>query len=118
MVVLGRVLPLFLQTCRQELRHHYNGQRHQTQVRTGTHSTYMEQITNAKNLITYKLLNVNMTRERLIDIIVTALIGAGIAFLQSLLLQMTGHPLPTPSPEIAAVAAGGLKMWASPLRYS
>lgn len=59
-----------------------------------------------------------MTRERFYDILLTALIGAGIAFLQSLLLQMTGSHVPTPSPEIAAVAAGGLKMWASPLRYS
>lgn len=60
----------------------------------------------------------NMTKERFYDILITALIGAGIAFLQSLLLQMTGNPLPTPSPEVAAAAAGGLKLFVRRSLYS
>lgn len=53
----------------------------------------------------------NMTKERLIDIVVTALIGAGIAFLQSLLASWTGSHVPTPQPEVAAAAAGSLKLF-------
>ena len=58
-----------------------------------------------------------MTKERLYDIIITALIGAGIAFLQSLLLQMTGTHIPNPSEAVAAVAAGGFKLWSSNVKY-
>jgi hypothetical protein len=58
-----------------------------------------------------------MTRQRLVDIIVTALIGACIAFFQSLLFQTTGSHLPAPDPAVAGVAAGGLKYYFNnPLR--
>lgn len=59
-----------------------------------------------------------MTKERFYDIVLTALIGAGIAFLQSMLIQMTGHSIPAPSPEVAAAAAGGLKFFVRTSLYS
>lgn len=59
-----------------------------------------------------------MTKERFIDILLTALIGAAIAFLQSLLLQMTGSQVPTPQPEVAATAAGTLRLVVGRLYYA
>lgn len=47
-----------------------------------------------------------MTKERFLDILLTALVGAGIAFLQSLLAGLATHPMPVASPEMAAMAAG------------
>lgn len=59
-----------------------------------------------------------MTKARLYDIIITALIGAGIAFLQSLLTATTGTNLPHPDPSLAGVAAGTIKLLASKSLYS
>lgn len=59
-----------------------------------------------------------MTKERLIDIIVTALIGAGIAFLQSLLVGLSAHQIPVASPEVAAAAAGTWKLIMGKVYYS
>lgn len=59
-----------------------------------------------------------MTKERLYDIFLTALIGASIAFLQSLLVGLTTHNIPVASPEIAATAAGALKFWNLTKSYS
>jgi len=60
----------------------------------------------------------NMTKERFYDIVLTALIGAGIAFLQSLLVGLTTHSVPVASPEVAATAAGAFKFFASRVTYS
>lgn len=49
------------------------------------------------------------TKKRLIDILLTACVGAGIAFLQSLLSGLVGLNVPDINPEVAAGAAGGLK---------
>lgn len=59
-----------------------------------------------------------MTKERFYDVVLTALIGAGIAFLQSLLVGMTTHQLPTASPEVAAAAAGAWKLMSTRIYYS
>lgn len=52
-----------------------------------------------------------MTKERFYDIVLTALIGAAIAFLQGLLAGLGSHDIPAASPEVAATAAGALKFW-------
>lgn len=59
-----------------------------------------------------------MTKERFYDIVLTALIGAGIAFLQGLLAGMSSHGVPAASPEVAATAAGALKFWQVTKTYS
>lgn len=59
-----------------------------------------------------------MTKERFYDILLTALIGAGIAFLQSFLAGLASHPIPVASPEVAAAAAGGLKFFVRTSLYS
>ena len=51
-----------------------------------------------------------MTKERFYDILLTALVGAGIAFLQTLLAGLSVHDVPTASPEIAGISAGALKL--------
>jgi len=50
-----------------------------------------------------------MTRQRLIDIVTTALVGAFIAFLQALLMGMTATTIPPADPALAAGFAGLLK---------
>ena len=59
-----------------------------------------------------------MTRQRFVDILITAIIGAGIAFLQSLLLGLTGTHIPTPDPVVAAAAGGTLKFYINNQVYS
>lgn len=59
-----------------------------------------------------------MTKARLYDIIITALIGAGIAFLQSLLTAMTGTNIPHTDPSLAGIAAGAIKLMANKSLYS
>lgn len=51
-----------------------------------------------------------MTKERFYDILLTALIGAGIAFLQSFLVGLSASDIPTANPQIAALSAGALKL--------
>lgn len=60
----------------------------------------------------------SMTKERFYDIVLTALIGAGIAFLQTLLAGLSAHNVPAASPEIAAIAAGSLKLMVGRIYYS
>lgn len=56
-----------------------------------------------------------LDRQRIIDIFVTALVGAGIAFLQSVLTGLSGLHIPAPEPEVAGSMAGiakiGLTAW-------
>ncbi len=47
-----------------------------------------------------------INKEKLIEIILTALVGAGIAFLQSLLQGLSGIAIPHIDPATAASAAG------------
>ena len=51
-----------------------------------------------------------MTKERFYDILLTALIGAGIAFLQSFLAGLTHAGAPVADPALAGIAAGTLKL--------
>lgn len=48
-------------------------------------------------------------RKRLTDIVLTALAGALIAFLQGLLTGLAGADLPTANPEVAGAVAGSIK---------
>lgn len=50
-----------------------------------------------------------MTRQRLLDIFLTALMGATIAFLQSFLVGLTSTGIPVADPSIAAGAAAVAK---------
>lgn len=52
----------------------------------------------------------SMTKARFYDILLTALIGASIAFLQSLLAGLSVHQVPAASPELAALSAGTLRL--------
>lgn len=45
-------------------------------------------------------------KQRLLDILITALVGAGIAFMQSLLTGLVGLDVPQANPEIAGGVAG------------
>lgn len=49
------------------------------------------------------------TKKRIVDILITALVGAGIAFLQSLLSGLVGLNVPDINPEMAGGVAAGLK---------
>lgn len=51
-------------------------------------------------------------RKRITDIVLTALAGALIAFLQSLLVQLGGLGLPDANPEVAAGASGVIRLMA------
>lgn len=59
-----------------------------------------------------------MTKERFYDILITALIGAGIAFLQSFLAGLTASQIPTASPEVAGITAGALKLIVNRIYFS
>lgn len=50
-----------------------------------------------------------LDKQRIIDIVITALVGASIAFLQSLLSGLLGLGIPHTSPEIAGTVAGLFK---------
>ena len=50
-----------------------------------------------------------MTRQRLLDIFLTALMGAGIAFLQALLSGLLGDAIPAADPALAGAAGAGLR---------
>lgn len=52
------------------------------------------------------------TRKRLLDIFLTALTGAFIAFLQGLLMGLGDIAAPAADPGVAAAAAGGIKSFA------
>lgn len=45
-------------------------------------------------------------KQRLLDILITALVGAGIAFMQSLLTGLVGLDVPQANPEVAGGVAG------------
>lgn len=51
-----------------------------------------------------------MTRQRLLDIIMTALVSAFIAFLQGILMGMTSTTIPPADPALAAGIGGIIKM--------
>lgn len=59
-----------------------------------------------------------MTKERFYDILLTAVIGASIAFMQSVIAGLVAHPIPVGSPEIAASAAALLKLSSLKVHYS
>lgn len=50
-----------------------------------------------------------LTKQRLLEIFYTALMGAGIAFLQSFLMSLTSHPNIVADPAVAAAAGGILR---------
>jgi len=50
-----------------------------------------------------------LTRQRLLEIFYTALMGAGIAFIQSLLMSLTSHPNIVADPALAAGIGGVLR---------
>ncbi len=50
-----------------------------------------------------------MSKQRLLDIFMTALMGAAIAFLQSFLVGMTDIGIPHADPMMASAAAAGIK---------
>ena len=59
-----------------------------------------------------------MTKQRLYDIFLTAVIGAGIAFLQSVLASMAGSHLLQADPSLAGIAAGTIKLMVNKSLYS
>lgn len=50
----------------------------------------------------------NITKNKFIEIIITALISAGIAFLQNLLAQHTGTGIIETNPETAGIIGGAI----------
>ncbi|MHB1316363.1 MAG: hypothetical protein ACYCZW_00720 [Minisyncoccota bacterium] len=53
-------------------------------------------------------------KQRFLDILITALVGAGIAFMQSLITGLSGFDVPQANPEIAGGVAGlwrGIKLF-------
>lgn len=51
-----------------------------------------------------------LTKQRFLEILYTALMGAGIAFLQSLLTGLVDPSLAQSDPTVAAGAAGALRV--------
>jgi hypothetical protein len=52
-------------------------------------------------------------KSKIFDIIITALVGAGIAFLQGLLSELLHLNTPNASPELAGLIGGAIKTFRS-----
>lgn len=57
-----------------------------------------------------------MTRKKIVEILITALLSAGIAFLQAWLANYMGNHDTQASPEVAGVIGGGI-MWIRNLKF-
>jgi hypothetical protein len=51
-------------------------------------------------------MKINFNKQKIFEIIITALVGAGIAFLQGILTELLKVNTPVASPEIAGGIAG------------